>query len=83
MPSVSERPYCRSKKGDAKLNTDIRDSVGDPKKGAVNRDEDVRTVQGLLNVQIVKDRRSERFVAVDGRVGQRDTRGDRRIPAPA
>jgi lysozyme len=51
------------------LNTNIRDSVGDPKEGAANRDEDVRTVQGLLNVQIVKDHRSDRFLAVDGRIG--------------
>jgi hypothetical protein len=46
---------------------DIRDSVGDAKKGAVNRDDDVKTVQGLLNVQIVTDRRSDRFISVDGR----------------
>jgi len=44
--------------------------VGDPKKGAANRTDDVKTVQGLLNVQMVKDRRSDRFLAVDGRVGR-------------
>ena len=52
-----------------KVDTDIRDSVGDVKKGAINRIKDVETVQGLLNVQVVKDRGSARFVAVDGRVG--------------
>ena len=51
------------------MDTDIGDSVGDAKKGAINRTKDVETVQGLLNVQIVKDRGSDRFVAVDGRVG--------------
>jgi lysozyme len=35
----------------------------------VNRDEDVKTVQGLLNVQIVKDRRSDGFLGIDGRIG--------------
>ena len=51
------------------MDKDIRDSVGDPKLGAVNRDDDVKTVQGLLNVQIIRDRRSDRLLAVDGRVG--------------
>jgi GH24 family phage-related lysozyme (muramidase) len=50
------------------LERDIIDSVGDAKKGAVNREDDVRTVQGLLNVQIVTDRRSDRFISVDGRI---------------
>ncbi len=46
------------------MNRDISDSVGDAKSGAANRTEDVKTVQGLLNVQIVEDRRSDRFLAV-------------------
>ena len=44
------------------------DSVGDPKAGAANRVEDVKTVQGLLNVQIIKDNRSDRLFEVTGRV---------------
>ena len=51
------------------MNRDINHSVGDSKLGAANRTEDVKTVQGLLNVQIVKDRRSDHFLAVDGRLG--------------
>jgi lysozyme len=51
------------------MNKDVSDSVGDPKAGAANRTEDVKTVQGLLNVQMVKDRLSGRFLAVDGRLG--------------
>jgi lysozyme len=51
------------------MNKDVSESVGDPKAGAANRTEDVKTVQGLLNVQTVEDRRSDRFLAVDGSLG--------------
>lgn len=60
---------CQTKREAQKLNTEIYDSVGKPGKGASNRDEDVKTIQGLLNVQIVKDHRSDRLLAVDGQVG--------------
>jgi lysozyme len=50
------------------LERDIIGSVGDTKKGAGNRDDDVKTVQGLLNVQIVADRRRDSFISVDGRI---------------
>ena len=49
----------------------INDSVGDTKQGAVNPENDVRTVQGMLNIRIVKDGRGDRFLAVDGRVGDK------------
>jgi len=49
------------------LNRDIGHSVGDPRQGAANRTGDVETVQGLLNVQMVKDRRSDRLTTVNGR----------------
>jgi len=50
------------------LNTDIRDSVGDPKEGAANRDTDVRTVQGELNMHLAEDHRSDRWLEVNGRM---------------
>jgi len=49
------------------LDRPLGKSVGDAKKGAANRDEDVSTVQGLLNVQIIKDNRSDRLLEVTGR----------------
>ena len=36
------------------LNDRLTDSVGNSQQGAANRDRDVRRVQGLLNVRIVK-----------------------------
>ena len=53
------------------MNTDIADSVGDQKKGARNSQGDVKTVQGLLNIQLVVDRRSDPFLRCDGRMGTR------------
>ena len=50
------------------MNTDIRDSVGDPKEGAANRDTDVRTVQGELNMRLAEDHRSDRWLEVNGRM---------------
>ncbi len=50
------------------MNPEIRDSVGDPKEGAANRDTDVRIVQGELNMHLVEDRRSDRFLAVTGTI---------------
>jgi hypothetical protein len=50
------------------MNTSIRDSVGDPKAGAANRDGDVKTVQGLLSVQIIQERRSDRLLKLSGRM---------------
>lgn len=53
------------------MERDISESVGDAKNAAGNRgngDADVKTVQGLLNVQIVADRRSDRFLSVNGRI---------------
>jgi lysozyme len=47
-------------------NNHITYSVGDPKKGAANRPEEVKTVQGLLNVQIIKDHRSDRLLRITG-----------------
>lgn len=49
-------------------NNYISHSVGDPKKGAANRHEDVKVVQGLLNVQIIKDDRSDRLLPLTGSV---------------
>jgi hypothetical protein len=37
------------------MNKDVSDSVGDPKAGAANRTEDVKTVQGLLDYLDVED----------------------------
>jgi len=49
-------------------NNYITQSVGDPKKSAANRHEDVKVAQGLLNVQIIKDNRSDRLLPVTGSV---------------
>ncbi|MGH7814098.1 MAG: glycoside hydrolase family protein [Candidatus Binataceae bacterium] len=40
--------------------------VGDARKGAVNRHDEVKVVQGLLNVQIIKDGRSDRLLQITG-----------------
>ncbi len=50
------------------LKNSLIKSVGDPKKGAANRDEDVKIVQGLLNLEIVKDNRSDRLLEITGHV---------------
>jgi len=50
------------------MNNSIRASVGDPKQDSANRDEDVKTVQGLLNIQIIQDRRSDRLLELSGRM---------------
>jgi len=50
------------------MDNSIRASVGDPKQGSANRDHDVKTVQGLLNVQIIQDRRSDRLLELSGRI---------------
>ncbi|MBV8055660.1 MAG: hypothetical protein JO071_10520 [Deltaproteobacteria bacterium] len=50
------------------MNNSIRASVGDPKQGSANRDDDVKTVQGLLNIRIIQDRRSDRLLELSGRV---------------
>jgi hypothetical protein len=42
----------------------ISGSVGDPNKGAANFAEDLRTVQGYLNIQIIEDRRGDPFLHV-------------------
>jgi lysozyme len=47
-------------------NNHITSPVGDPKQRAANRSEDVKTVQGLLNVQIIKDHRSDRLLRITG-----------------
>jgi GH24 family phage-related lysozyme (muramidase) len=47
---------------------EIRDSVGDPKQGAANRTDDVKTVQGELNMHLVEDHRSDRWLEVKGRI---------------
>ena len=52
----------------SRLKNSLVKSVGDLKKGAANRDEDVRTLQGLLNVQITKDNCSDRVLELTGRV---------------
>jgi len=44
------------------MNNSIHDSVGDPQLKARNRDDDVKTVQGLLNVQIIEGRRSDNLL---------------------
>ncbi len=49
-------------------NNYITQSVGDPEKGAANRHEEVKVVQGLLNVQIIKDNRSDRLLPITGSV---------------
>ncbi len=49
-------------------NNYISHPVGDPKKGAANRHEDVKVVQGLLNVQIIRDDRSDRLLPITGNV---------------
>ena len=41
-------------------------SVGDPKEGAANRHEEVKTVPGLLNVRIIKHNRSDRLLRITG-----------------
>jgi lysozyme len=61
-------------RGLAKLNMEIRDSVGDPKQGATNRTDDVKTVQGLLNMHLIEDRRSDRWLEVNGRIDSRALR---------
>jgi lysozyme len=53
------------------LNMEIRGSVGDPEEGATNATDDVKTVQGLLNMHLVEDHRSDPWLAVDGRIGSR------------
>lgn len=53
------------RKGEAHMpapNNHIPYSVGDLKEDAANRREDVSVVQGLLNVQIIKDNRSDRLL---------------------
>ena len=52
------------------MNTDIRDSVGDPKEGATNRTDDVKIVQGLLNMQAVSRNHVDRLLELDGRMGR-------------
>ncbi|MBF6558933.1 MAG: glycoside hydrolase family protein [Candidatus Binataceae bacterium] len=49
-------------------NNYITYSVGDPKKGAANRREEVSVVQGLLNVQIIQHNRSDRLLRITGSV---------------
>ena len=49
-------------------NNHIPYSVGDLKEDAANRREDVSVVQGLLNVQIIKDNRSDRLLRITGSV---------------
>jgi len=48
------------------MNSSIGDSVGDPKKGAKNRTGDVKTVQGYLNIQLIKDGCGDKFLDVTG-----------------
>lgn len=50
------------------LNNYITYSVGDPKQGAANRHDEVETIQGLLNVQIIKDNRGDRLLPITGSV---------------
>lgn len=54
----------------AALNNYISNSVGDPKKvkSSDNRDSEVKTVQGLLNVQIIKDNRSDQLLKITSKV---------------
>jgi lysozyme len=52
------------------LDMEIRDSVGDPKQGAANRTDDVKIVQGLLNMQMVENGRCDHLLKVDGRMGR-------------
>jgi lysozyme len=51
---------------------EIRDSVGDPKEGAANRGGDVKTAQGLLNIQMAQNGRCDRLLTVTGSL-DRDT----------
>jgi GH24 family phage-related lysozyme (muramidase) len=48
------------------MNSSIGDPVGSVKLGAKNRTSDVKTVQGYLNIQIIKDGRSDKFLDVTG-----------------
>ena len=48
------------------MNSSIGDSVGDPKQGAKNRPGDVKTVQGYLNIQLIKDGCRDKFLDVTG-----------------
>jgi lysozyme len=55
-----------NKKRRAALSNYIIGSVGESKDGAANRDQDVSEVQGLLNIQIIKDGCTDRLLEVTG-----------------
>ncbi len=66
--------YRARTRGAATVNQQIRHSVGDSKKGAANHEADVRTVQGQLNIHLVQDHRSDRWLEAGGRMNSETLR---------
>jgi lysozyme len=70
----------------ASMKQSISDSVGDPKRGAANRTDDVKKVQGCINIQLVKGHQSGDFLGVTGTMNDqtiaaiRNFQRDQRLP---